>query len=607
MHVKKSGGANKRKTPRERCYIMKDFDMNENEMNEKKPNEEEIKNAGEPMKNEAAEDTNDTIEPLHIDANAEKRAEETASEEKPAQPADGTYSFTRDNIPNHTYHANPNTAYGQSQPNAQQNPYGVYGQQSPNPQPQQNPNGSYGAYRYNPQQGQQTHNPGQNPYNNGQYSNSYAPQNPYYGSMAQGNGQISYGPSDASKQKKKKEKKSSGSMSRSAVAVVCALTVICSGVFGFAGTYLANSMNKTETVDINGNTVTNSGNTAVVYRTVDDIVTSTGAAKGEKLTYSEVADVVKDSVVEIMTEYTVQSMWYQYVTGGAGSGVIISDDGYIITNNHVICDDSGSNVAENITVRLTNGEEYTATAIGNDVDSDIAVLKIDAQNLTFAVAGNSDNLAVGEEVVVVGNPLGELGGTVTNGIVSATEREMEVNGVTMSLIQTNAAVNPGNSGGGMFNMKGELIGIVNAKSSGTGIEGLGFAIPINEALRINEQLLEYGYVRGKVMIGVGFQDVSNSNSFMYYYNIKAGVYVSSLTEGYNDDVLQVGDRVIAVNGDEVSTYSDIKAIVSECSVGDKLKFQLYRDGKLIEVEVTCYEKVPDGVDIQFEDGNGGNG
>ena len=305
-----------------------------------------------------------------------------------------------------------------------------------------------------------------------------------------------------------------------------------------------------------------------------------------------------------MTEYTVQSMWYQYVTGGAGSGVIISDDGYIITNNHVICDDSGTNVADNITVRLTNGEEYKATAIGADADSDIAVLKIEAENLTFAVAGNSDNLAVGEEVVVVGNPLGELGGTVTNGIVSATEREMDVNGVTMHLIQSNAAVNPGNSGGGMFNMKGELIGIVNAKSSGTGIEGLGFAIPINEALDINAQLLQYGYVRGKVMIGVGFDQVENSSSmFMYYYNVKPGLYVTSLTEGYNDSVLQVGDRVIAVNGEEVTTVADVKAIVSAASVGDILKFQLYRDGKLIGVEVTCYEKVPDGMtgaDIQFD-------
>ena len=586
--------------------MMNEFNRNENEMNENKMNEAEVNKAYEPIENEPKNESAD----LSGNDNTENTAPETAeSAETPAaeeRPAEGTYSYTRENIPDNSY--NPNT-YGRPQ-QAPQNPYGSYGYNNSNPGQNPNRGTPYASYSYNPAQGQPQQNgygqqPQQTPYNNGQFTNSYAPQNgsPYVGGMARGDGSIAYAPADNGK--KKKAKKASGSVSRGALALVCCLTVALSGVCGFAGTYFAGRMNTTETVDINGNAVLNSGNTAVVYRTVEDIVTSTGASRGEPLTYSQVAGMVKDSVVEIMTEYTVQSMWYQYVTGGAGSGVIISDDGYIITNNHVICDDSGTNVADNITVRLTNGEEYKATAIGADADSDIAVLKIEAENLTFAVAGNSDNLAVGEEVVVVGNPLGELGGTVTNGIISATEREMDVNGVTMHLIQSNAAVNPGNSGGGMFNMKGELIGIVNAKSSGTGIEGLGFAIPINEALTINEQLLQYGYVRGKVMIGVGFDQVENSASmFMYYYNVKPGLYVTSLTEGYNDSVLQVGDRVIAVNGEEVTTVADVKAIVSAASVGDKLKFQLYRDGKLIGVEVTCFEKVPDGkqgADIQFEE------
>ena len=610
MLVKKSGGKTRRTAPGKGDFMMNEFNRNENELNENKRDDLNLPNESETAEptQDINTNTNEPAEMLGDSSNTTAESQEPVTESKP----DGAYSFTGEELSNPTYTAENRP----QQPMNAQNPYGAYGNGNPNPQPQ-NPGTPYGAYRYVPGQGQPQNpnngynggygsaNPNSNPYNTGAYTNAYAPQhNPYYNGMAQGNGQISYAPADAGK--KKKTKKSSGSVSRGALALVCCLTIVFSGAFGFAGSYLANSMNKTTTTDVNGNVVTNAGNTAVVYRTVDDIVTSTGASKGEPLTYSQVADVVKDSVVEIMTEYTVQSMWYQYVTGGAGSGVIISDDGYIITNNHVICDDSGSTVAENITVRLTNGEEYKAVAVGNDVDSDIAVLKIEAQGLTFAVAGNSDRLAVGEEVVVVGNPLGELGGTVTNGIVSATEREMEVNGVTMSLIQSNAAVNPGNSGGGMFNMKGELIGIVNAKSSGTGIEGLGFAIPINEALRINEQLLKYGYVRGKTMIGVGFQDVSSSNSMMYFYNfnIKPGVYVGSLSEGYNDDVLVVGDRVIAVNGNEVSTSSDIKAIVSASSVGDKLKFQLYRDGKLLEVEVTCYEKVPDGkqgADIRFEE------
>ncbi|MGN1346491.1 MAG: S1C family serine protease, partial [Eubacteriales bacterium] len=486
---------------------MKDFNMNENEMNEnenKNVNENEIENENE---NENEPIRRNDAEKSFADTGRENPNTEVRTSAE-AKPAEGTYSFTRENIPNATYRA------------------GGYGAYQPQPQPQhpQQPYGSYGSA-----------NPNTNPYGGSQYSNSYAPQNPYYKENTPDGDRISYQPD-----KKKKEHKS---VSRGVVALVCCLTVVLSGCFGFAGAYLAASMNSAATVDDNGNVVSNSGKTAVVYRTVDDIVTSTGAAKGEPLTYSEVASLVKDSVVEINTEYTVQNMWYQYVTGGAGSGVIISDNGYIITNNHVICDDSGTEVADNITVRLTNGEEYAASVIGHDSDSDIAVLKIEAQNLTFAVAGNSDTLAVGEEVVIVGNPLGELGGTVTNGIVSATEREILVGGVTMTLIQTNAAVNPGNSGGGMFNMKGELVGIVNAKSSGTGIEGLGFAIPINDALNVNEQLLEYGYVRGKTMIGVTFQTVTNSSSFMYYYNLKPGVYVGALTPGYNDDVLEEGDRV----------------------------------------------------------------
>lgn len=584
--------------------MMNEFNRNENEMNENKMNETEMNKADESVENEPKNETADLSGNDNTATDNAENAPTANTSGAEERPAAGAYSYTRENIPNNTY--NPNAYARPQQQVPQQNPYGAYGcspQQNPNPNMNSGNGMPYSSYRYNPGQGQPQQNAyGQNPYNNGQFTNSYAPQNgsPYMGGMAHGDGSISYAPAD--NKKKKKTRKSFGSVSRGALALVCSLTIVFSGVFGFAGAYLANSMNKT--TDANGNTVLNSGNTAVVYRTVEDIVTSTGASGGEPLTYSQVADVVKDSVVEIMTEYTAQSAWFQYVTGGAGSGVIISDDGYIITNNHVICDDSGTNVADTITVRLTNGEEYKATAIGADADSDIAVLKIEAQGLTFAVAGNSDNLAVGEEVVVVGNPLGELGGTVTNGIISATEREMDVNGVTMHLIQSNAAVNPGNSGGGMFNMKGELIGIVNAKSSGTGIEGLGFAIPINKALEINAQLLQYGYVRGKTMIGVGFNQVENSASmFMYYYNMKPGLYVSSLSEGYNDDVLQVGDRVIAVNGEEVTTQADVKAIVTESSVGDKLEFQLYRDGKLIEVEVTCFEKVPDGMtgaDIRFE-------
>lgn len=194
------------------------------------------------------------------------------------------------------------------------------------------------------------------------------------------------------------------------------------------------------------------------------------------LSVAEVVKNVADTVVEITTTNVVTDRFYgQYITSGAGSGVIISENGYIITNHHVI------DGARTITVRLTDGSEFSAKLVGSDADTDIAVLKIQATGLSYAVMGSSASLVVGQEVVAIGNPLGSLGGTVTDGIISALDRTVVVDGHKMTLMQTNAAINPGNSGGGLFNRAGELIGIVNAKQADTGIEGLGFAVPIDVA------------------------------------------------------------------------------------------------------------------------------
>ena len=404
-------------------------------------------------------------------------------------------------------------------------------------------------------------------------------------------------------------KKSGRSFGAKAFVGLCAACVILSGAFGFGGLMLGSRIagNNTastaaesaeETSTLSGVRGTLSGLT----RVVSPVKTS---AEGEEHTYAEVAALVKDSVVEINTEYTTRNSWFQYTTGGAGSGVILSEDGYIITNAHVILDSNQQNPADSVTVRLTDGTEYSAEIVAYDADEDIAVLHIEAKDLKAAQIGDSGKLVVGEELIIVGNPLGELGGTVTNGIVSATEREIQVGGVKMKLIQTNAAVNPGNSGGGMFNMNGQLVGIVNAKSSGMGIEGIGFAIPVNQALNVSEQLLTKGYVSGKPMIGVSLEDVGTSDGGLSIFgfgsgfgsgsssNVKPGVYVRSLVEGMNDKVLKEGDRIIAVNGEEISSSEDIKAVVSESKVGDKLSFQLYRDNKLMEVKVTVFERLPD--------------
>jgi len=317
---------------------------------------------------------------------------------------------------------------------------------------------------------------------------------------------------------------------------------------------------------------------------------------------SDVCSFVSSSVVEITTEFNKTYYgYYQYVQEGAGSGVIISEDGYVITNNHVITDSSTGSRADSITVRLNNGEEYSAEIIGNDADSDIALLKIDAKGLSCARVGDSDKLKVGEQVIAVGNPLGELGGTVTFGIVSATNREISVENNKMTLVQIDAAINPGNSGGGLFNIEGELIGIVNAKTTDVTVEGLGFAIPVNEAIHIVSELQENGYVTGKTHIGISLVDVTDAYTAYYYFKSEVpGVYIRLVQDGYNEDVLEYGDRITAINGDEVNTSEDVREAVKTAEVGDVLEFTISRKGKIKTVEVTCYEYVPE-TDVSFED------
>jgi serine protease Do len=213
------------------------------------------------------------------------------------------------------------------------------------------------------------------------------------------------------------------------------------------------------------------------------------------LTIPEIAALNSNSVVEIYTESIVSNRRMgQFITEGAGSGVVIADSesgGYIATNNHVI------EGASKITVRLSDGTEHEAELIGSDSRTDLAVIKINESRLQPAVWGNSDTLVIGELAIAIGNPLGKLGGSVTEGIISAPSRDIEIDRQMMTLLQTTAAVNPGNSGGGLFNSRGELIGIVNAKYSGTDIEGIGFAIPANLAMSIVDDLIQHGTVTGR--------------------------------------------------------------------------------------------------------------
>ena len=300
-----------------------------------------------------------------------------------------------------------------------------------------------------------------------------------------------------------------------------------------------------------------------------------------------VAALTQNSVVEIRTESVTNSLFLrQFVTEGAGSGVIISEDGYIVTNNHVIQD------ARAITVALHDGTTYEAQLIATDSKMDIGVIKIEASGLTPAILGDSDSLSVGEPVVAVGNPLGQLGGTVTDGIVSALDREIILNNERRNLLQTNAAINPGNSGGGLFNADGELVGIVVAKSSGEDVEGLGFAIPINDAKPIIEDLIAQGYVGGRVSLGVTALDLTSPQLAAQYGYKTPGVYVQSVVENSSAAAggLQPGDCFVSINGTAIEAISDVTTILNDSSVGDQLEVTVKRDGKIVELSITLQEK-----------------
>ena len=208
-----------------------------------------------------------------------------------------------------------------------------------------------------------------------------------------------------------------------------------------------------------------------------------------------------------------------------------------------------------------------------------------------AVLGDSDELGVGQTAIAIGNPLGELGGTVTSGIISALDREITIDNETMNLLQIDAAVNPGNSGGGLFNSQGELIGIVNAKSSGTGVEGLGFAIPINKVKTITENLITYGYVTGQTKMGVTLIDITDAQTANTYQVSDYGVYVVGVESGSNAENagIEEGDRIISMNGSAVSSSSEVKSIISGLSVGDQVSVVVQRDGKQITVTMTMNE------------------
>lgn len=319
---------------------------------------------------------------------------------------------------------------------------------------------------------------------------------------------------------------------------------------------------------------------SVIYQDTSKIV-STGSQ--DSSTIKSVVEQCANSVVEIQTESVTNGSnpFQQYVSSGAGSGVILTQDGYIVTNHHVI---EGAN---SITVRTRSGDEYNASLVGFDEQSDLAVLKIDATGLTPAVLGDSTTLEVGDLAIAIGNPLGELGGSVTSGIISALDREMTIDGQTMTLLQTDAAVNPGNSGGGLFNANGDLIGIVNAKSSGENVEGIGFAIPISTATDIIDELIANGEVTSRPTLGVSLYNVEDEMTASQLGVDSTGVYIVQIVDGGAADNagLRSGDRIVSVDGSEVSSASDVRAALNKHKIGESISITVERNGQTQDFDV----------------------
>ena len=310
---------------------------------------------------------------------------------------------------------------------------------------------------------------------------------------------------------------------------------------------------------------------------------------GKTLTAQEVYGINVDAVCGIATEVTTNVFGQTASTAVVGSGFVLTEDGYVVTNNHVV---EGT---DNVSVKLHDGSTYPAEVIGGDSLSDVALLKIEAEGLSHVAVGDSDAIAVGEGCIAIGNPLGELTFTMTGGYVSALPREINISGKPISMFQTDAAINAGNSGGPLFDMAGNVIGITSAKisgitGSGASIEGVGFAIPINEALRVVYDLQEYGYVRGRAFLGVTVKELDAATADTY--GLPVGPIVQSVVADSCADKagIAVKDIILAFNGRTVQTYTQLMSALNKCSAGDEVTLRIYRAGAELDVTLTLDER-----------------
>lgn len=358
-------------------------------------------------------------------------------------------------------------------------------------------------------------------------------------------------------------KKSKHKFLRGALAVVLALGLM-------AGISVGSIMGYVWYTDKNGATggTTVSGGQKVIYT----LSKSDGA-----LTSQEIYVKASPWVVAI----TSQSRTQFGMATSSGTGIIMSDDGYIITNHHVI------DGATTVTVTLGDDKEYEATVVGSEAKSDIAVLKIDATGLEAAEFGQSSELVTGDAAIVIGNPLGlDFADTMTQGIISSTEREVQIDQYIMTLIQIDASVNPGNSGGPLINSRGQVVGVVNAKIAEDNVEGIGFAIPIDSALDIANDLIKYGYVTNRPMLGITVQSITAEQAQFYGY--EAGITVTDITAGSCAEAggMKVGDKILSFNGVEVSDAAELNYQKDKCSIGDTVTVTVERNGEKLDLSIT---------------------
>ena len=488
---------------------------------------------------ETPEDIN-TPEDTSDEAKAENKAETAES-----TPDNTTYHYGVNN-PTNPYTQNSSYPYGNTQSSSQY-PYGSThsGAGTQNTNTANSPVGNaFNGY-------------GQTPPNN-----SY----PYSGAAN----------ANAAKKKKQKIKKPKKAPTWGKIIVLCLVCCIVTGLICSAGKNIIRTSGGT-TVILQGERETKN----IEINTIDS---------SKVLTAAEVYAANVNSTVGITTTITVNYFGYKTSQAAAGSGFIITADGYILTNYHVIEDSSS------IKVTLYDDTKYEATIVGYDESNDVAVIKVDATDLTPVVLGDSDLLNVGDEVIAIGNPLGELTFSLTKGVVSALNRSVTTSDdVTMELIQTDCAINSGNSGGALFNMYGEVVGITNAKYSSDGdsseasIDNIGFAIPMANVKEIVMSIIEKGYI-SKPYIGVSITTVSSESISL---GVPEGAIVKEITEGGPADKagLKVNDVITAINGQAVTSSDDVVDIVGDMAVGDKAELSIYRSGDTATITITIEEKV----------------